>query len=120
MGEADAELTVAVQAERVEAAGVGDVAERVAPAAGDLRHLGAHEVEHLAGQVLGLDAVVAQLSVHAGAEGEHATVHGEHRREIFAARDVAGLERVQRLQVDRVRLVVRVAEAELTEASNSK
>ena len=74
VGGADAQLSAARQAERVEALAGAHVDEHVAAAARYLRHLAAHQVDQLARQVLVRRVVVAQLAVHARAEREHATV----------------------------------------------
>lgn len=55
----ETELTVASQAERVQPTARRRVRQHVAPTARDLRDLAAHEVLHLARQVLVARAVVA-------------------------------------------------------------
>jgi len=55
----DTQLAVAAQAERVQAPVGGQVDERVAATARDLRHLAAHQVGDLTRQVLVADLTVA-------------------------------------------------------------
>ena len=88
---------------------------RFLPAAGNLCDCAAHKLEDLAGQHFVERGGVAELAVHAGAEGEDAAVARQRRRVVAAAGDEGDAQRPEAAQLRRTRPIGRVTDAELAE-----
>jgi hypothetical protein len=74
IGLSDSELTATAESERIQAIVTSQVDANVAATDCDLSHLAAHEIGHLARQILMTRAVVAELTVGARAERKHTSV----------------------------------------------
>ena len=73
---ADTQLSIAAQTERIQMFTGRNIDQSMASSASDLGDFAAHQIGNFAWQIFMSQLAVAQLTVHAGAEREHASILG--------------------------------------------